>query len=270
MSTTLPLTGTYLDRILANTATELDVRRAHAPLAQLERDAARRAAPLSMERVLRQTGVAVIAEVKRASPSKGEIAPGVRAADVAADYLAADAAAISVLTDERFFAGSLDDLRAVAELAHADERPRPVLRKDFVIDAYQIVEARAAGADAVLLIVAALADRHLGELHALATQYGLSVLVEVHDEQELERAVAAGATLLGVNNRDLRTFNVTLETTERLAPLVPPGATLVGESGIAGKADIERLGRAGVHAVLVGETLMRAPDRQQALRDLLR
>ena len=261
-------TGTYLDRILANTAAELVERKAATPFSDLEAQARRMPPALDMGRALRTGTVEVIAEVKRASPSKGEIAPGIVAVDVARDYLAGGAAAISVLTDEKFFRGSLDDLRAVAALAHTDPQPRPVLRKDFVIDAYQIVEARAAGADAVLLIVAGLADSQLAELHAAALDYGLSVLVEIHDEVELERALKIAPKLLGINNRDLRTFTVDLATTVRLAPQIPSEVAIVGESGIASHGDLERVGRSGAHAVLVGESLMRQTDRAGALREL--
>jgi indole-3-glycerol phosphate synthase len=261
-------TGTYLDRILANTAKELADRKSTVPLSVLEGQARELPPALDLAQALRTGRVEVIAEIKRASPSKGEIAPGIVAVDVARDYLAGGAAAISVLTDERFFRGSLDDLRAVAKLAHADASPRPVLRKDFVIDTYQIVEARAAGADAVLLIVAGLSDGQLAELHAAALANGVSVLVEIHDEAELERALRITPRLLGINNRDLRTFNVDLATTERLAPQIPTEITIVGESGIANHADLARLGRAGVHAVLVGESLMRQADRAAALREL--
>jgi indole-3-glycerol phosphate synthase len=262
-------TGTYLDRILENTVAELAQRRVIRPLNDVERLARSLPSALSTTEALRQSDVTVIAEVKRASPSKGPIAPDIVAVDVAHDYITGGAAAISVLTDEHFFHGSLDDLRSVAELAHASDRSIPVLRKDFVIDAYQITEARAAGADTVLLIVAGLAVDALRELHDVAASYGMDALVEVHDERELETALAIGATLIGINNRNLRTFEVDLATTERVAQLVPPEVTLVGESGIRGRADVERLGRAGVHAVLVGETLMRAPDRATAVRELL-
>jgi len=261
-------TGTYLDRILENTIAELKARQAQIALATLEAEARAMPAAISMTAALRHSGVAIIAEVKRASPSKGPIAPGIVATEVAVDYIAGGTSAISVLTDERFFHGSLGDLRSVSTLAH--DSAVPVLRKDFVIDVYQIAEARTAGADAILLIVAALADEALLELHSAAVDAGMDALVEVHDEAELNRALAAGATLIGVNNRDLRTFEVDLATTERIAALVPPEVTLVGESGIRTRADVERLGRAGVHAVLVGETLMRAPDRAAALRELLR
>jgi indole-3-glycerol phosphate synthase len=261
-------TGTYLDRILENTRAELAHRCAARPLRVIEREARHAPAAISMRGALRGTGVSIIAEVKRASPSKGPIAAGIVAADVARDYIAGGAAAISVLTDERFFDGSLDDLTAVAGVAHGTETAHPVLRKDFVVDAYQIAEARAVGADAVLLIVAALDDSELADLYASAAEYGMDALVEVHDERELERALAVGATLLGINSRDLRSFQVDLATIERLARQVPEDVTLVGESGIRTRADIERLGAAGVHAVLIGETLMRAADRAAALREL--
>ena len=262
-------TGTYLDRILDNTAREVAERKGRTPLPDLLREAATQLAPISMTNALRSTKVTVIAEVKRASPSKGEIAPGIDAAEVAREYIAGGASGISVLTDERFFSGSLDDLRTVAAAAHNPLHATPVLRKDFVIDPYQVIEARAAGADCILLIAAALDDERLTSLLQQANDLGMDVLVEVHDEQEMERALRAGATLIGVNSRDLRTFTVDLATVERLAALVPSGITLVGESGIRTREDIERLGRAGVHAVLVGETLMRAPDRVAALRELL-
>jgi indole-3-glycerol phosphate synthase len=261
-------TGTYLDRILENTRAELASRRAAMPYAELERAASAAPTPVSVEG-LRAEHVTVIAEFKRASPSKGAIAPNAVARAIAREYVAGGAGAISVLTDARYFGGSLGDLRAVADVAHAGARPTPVLRKDFVIDAYQLAEARAVGADIVLLIVAALGDAELRELLAAARDFGLAALVEVHDEGELERALAVDAMLVGINNRDLRSFQVDLATTERLASLAPPGVTLVGESGIQTRADVRRLGRAGVRAVLVGESLMRAPDRAAAMRELL-
>jgi indole-3-glycerol phosphate synthase len=172
------------------------------------------------------------------------------------------------LTDERFFNGSLGDLEIVAALTHSGQPPVPVLRKDFVIDERQIVEARAAGADAILLIVAALSDARLAALLDVARSYELSTLVEIHDAAELDRALAVDATLVGINNRDLRSFTVDLATSERLASAIPAHVTIVGESGIASREDIDRLQRAGIHAVLVGESLMRAADRTRALRDL--
>jgi indole-3-glycerol phosphate synthase len=188
---------------------------------------------------------------------------------IAADYLAAGADAISVLTDEAFFRGSLDYLTAIKARSLRAATPRPVLRKDFLLDAYQVAEARAAGADAVLLIVAMLDDALLRELLAATRDYGMAALVEVHDGAELDRALAAGATIVGINNRDLHTFKVDLATTERLAPRVPAGTIVVGESGIETAADVRRLAAAGVSAILVGESLVKARDRAAAIRALL-
>lgn len=266
---TRAIDGTYLRDILANTAGEVATRKAVAPLGAIERLARAMPPAVDLAGRLRGSRVAVIAEFKRASPSKGAIAGSADPEGVARAYLEGGAAGISVLTDERYFRGSLDDLRRVASLAHAAAPLAGVLRKDFVIDAYQIAEARAAGADCVLLIVAALDDPELADLHAAAGGYGMQALVEVHDERELERALAAGARLVGINSRDLRTFQVDLATIERVAARVPPDVTLVGESGIRTHDDVARLERAGVHAVLVGETLMRAVDPAAALRELV-
>jgi indole-3-glycerol phosphate synthase len=261
-------TGTILDRILERTAADLAVRKRLVSPAAIEQRAAERMPPVSLRNALIGPGTAVIAEIKRASPSRGLFPVVVDPADVAADYLVGGAAAISCLTDEPFFRGSLADLEATATAAHERDRPAPVLRKDFVLDAYQIVEGRAFGADAILLIVAALTDGALRELMLATREQGMEALVEVHDEGELERAVAAGAGVIGINNRDLRTFEVDLGVAERLAPLVPAGTVIVGESGVASRADVERLARAGVHAVLVGESLIVSPDRASAVRTL--
>lgn len=208
--------------------------------------------------------VRLLAEVKRRSPSAGAIRPGADPAAIAALYEEGGAAALSVLTDERYFGGSLDALRAVRAAVSL-----PVIRKDFVIDPVQVWEARAAGADAVLLIARILEGTRLSELHAEAREAGLDVLVEVHDEDELGRALEAGATLVGVNNRDLRTFRTDLALTHLLAPRVPAGVTLVAESGIRDAADVVALGAAGVDAVLVGESLMRQDDVRGAAARLV-
>jgi indole-3-glycerol phosphate synthase len=254
---------TILDDILAVKRTEVAAARAMRSVAELDA-AARAAAPVrGLLRALRRppgAPVRVIAEIKRASPSAGAIRSGADPAAIARDYARGGAHALSVLTDRQFFDGDLDFLaraRAAVSL--------PLLRKDFVIDGYQVAEARAAGADGVLLIVAALGARQLAELIAAARDYQLDPLVEVHDLAELDTALAAGATLLGVNHRDLRTFAVDMTLTAQIAPRIPPGAVLVGESGIRTPADIDALGRAGAHAVLVGEHLMRAESPGDAL-----
>ncbi len=207
----------------------------------------------------RPAEVRLLAEVKRRSPSAGEIRPGADPVEVARAYREGGAAAVSVLTDREYFGGDLDFLRRVR--AGVD---LPALRKDFVVDPLQLWEARAAGADAVLLIVRILDDTLLRELLGLAAELGMDALVEVHDAEETERALAAGTRLLGVNNRDLASFATDLELSVRLAPRVPAEVVLVAESGIRTAADVDRLGAAGVDAILVGESLMRQPDLRAA------
>lgn len=209
-------------------------------------------------------GRAVIAEIKKASPSKGLIRAAFHPVVHAHQYQNAGARCISVLTDAPFFQGSLADLEAVRGATSL-----PLLRKDFTVDPYQVVEARAHGADCILLIVAALGDSELRDLSAVAGDEGLDVLVEVHDENELERALAAGARFVGVNNRNLHTFETTLETTVRLAALAPSDVTLVSESGFRTAADLAGMEEIGVHAFLVGESLMREDDPGAALHALL-
>lgn len=269
MMATSTMTGTILDKILAQTAADLAERKAATSIRELERRAKDRPAPGSLRSALAGPGVGIIAEIKRASPSRGRFPVQVDPASVAASYLEGGAAALSVLTDGPFFQGNLADLQTAAEIAHQRPTPVPVLRKDFMLDPYQVVEAKAYGADAILLIVAALSDAQLAELLAAAIEQELDSLVEVHDEADLARAAAIEARLIGINNRDLRSFVVDLAVTERLAPLAPAGTVLVGESGIFAAADVERLGRAGVSAVLVGEGLILAPDRTAAVRALL-
>jgi len=208
--------------------------------------------------------VAVIAEVKRRSPGAGPIRPELDPGALGAGYRARGAAAVSVLTDREWFGGSPSDLRAVRERVDI-----PVLRKDFVLHEVQVAEARAMGADAVLLIVRILEQERLTRLLEAAEGWGMAALVEVHDGEELERALHAGARLLGINNRDLATFTTDLEVTLGLLPSVPRGVPVVSESGIRTRADVERLGEEGVHAVLVGESLLRAPDPPRALAELV-
>jgi indole-3-glycerol phosphate synthase len=261
-------TGTILDKILDQTARDVAARKAQTSVDVLRARGAGRPAPVSLHDVLATPGMSVIAEIKRASPSRGVFPVEIDPAVVAADYIAGGAAAISVLTDEPFFKGSLDDMAHAAQVAHAAGRPVAILRKDFLVDPYQVMEAWAYGADAVLLIVAALSDDQLRELMGVVNDYGLEALVEVHDESEMARAIALGARNLGINNRDLHTFTVDLATTERLAPLAPEGAVVIGESGVFGPAEIERLWKAGAHAVLVGEGVIVQADRAGAVRGL--
>ena len=261
-------TGTILDKILDQTAHDVEVRKARTSVDELRARGAGRPAPVSLHKVLSAPGMSVIAEIKRASPSRGVFPVEIDPAVVAADYIAGGAVAISVLTDEPFFKGSLNDMEQAAQVAQAAEQAVAILRKDFLVDPYQVVEAWAYGADAVLLIVAALSDDQLRELMAVIDECGLEALVEVHDEPEMARAIALGARNLGINNRDLHTFTVDLATTERLAPLAPEDAVVIGESGVFGPAEIERLWNAGAQAVLVGEGVIVQADRAGAVRAL--
>src|SRR4029079_9692231 len=207
---------------------------------------------------------AVIAEIKKASPSKGVLRADFRPAEIAASYERHGAAALSVLTDAPFFQGAPEYLAAARAATSL-----PALRQDFIVDAWQVFESRALGADAILLIAAALDDAQMRDFEAIALALGMAVLVEVHDERELERALALRTPLLGINNRNLRTFEVTLETTLALLPLVPAGHLVVTESGILAPADVRRMRAAGVHAFLVGEAFMRAEDPGAALAVLI-
>lgn len=253
-----------LDDIVRDKRAELERAKATVPLAELQQRPLFRTARHGFRVALAARRRAVIAEVKKASPSRGIIRADFDPVAIACDYADNGAAAISVLTEARYFQGHLDHLAAIRRAVAV-----PLLRKDFLFDAYQLYEARAFGADAVLLIVAILSDALLQELLWLAEELNLTALVEVHDRAELERALRASARLLGINNRDLRTFHTTLATTERLMPAVPPDGLVVAESGIENVADIERLERVGVRAFLIGESLMRAPDPGARLRELL-
>jgi indole-3-glycerol phosphate synthase len=257
------LSESILERIVR---TKRDEVRSAVPRLSEYRDIARQAdAPRGFAAALRHPGeVRLLAEVKRRSPSAGDIRPGADPVEVARAYAAGGAAALSVLTDREYFGGDLGFLRAVRSAV-----PVPVIRKDFLIHSVQVWEARAAGADAVLLIVRILEQPLLEELHGLARELGMDVLVEAHTEEELDRALATGATLVGVNNRDLDTFVTDLELCVRLAPRVPSNVTYVGESGIRTAADVDRLGAAGVDAILVGESLMRQPDVRAAASALV-
>ena len=255
---------TYLDRILAahRETASLDGR----SLEDLLDSARSGEDPRGFMRALvggTPDGIAVIAEVKRRSPSRGDLDTGLDPAVVAEQYATGGAVCLSVLTDGSFFGGSAGDLRA-ARLAV----DLPVLRKDFTVDARDVCDARIMGADAVLLIVAALDDLEMADFHALSTELGMDTLVEVHDESELERALAIGAFLVGVNQRDLVTFEVDPGRATRMAPLIPEGVVRVAESGIKDKATAVALKQAGYHALLVGESLVTAGDRVAAVRAL--
>jgi indole-3-glycerol phosphate synthase len=244
-----------LDEIVANTRVEVAERRRHIPLIDIRKKAGAALPARDLQSTLKREHVALIAEFKRASPSRGALRAELDPAQLARVYAEGGASAISVLTDAKYFHGSLADLEAVRAVVDL-----PVLRKDFVVDEYQLYEARAHQADAVLLIARILSDAQLRDYVALARSLGLGVLTEVHDEAELDRAVAADATIIGINNRNLADFTVSLTTTERLAPRIPAGKIIVAESGVFTSADVERVARVGAQAVLVGEALVRAPD----------
>lgn len=256
---------TILDKIVATKRAEIAAAQAARPLAELRASLAD--APPVRDFFAALDGgppIRLIAEVKKASPSKGVIRADFHPVQIARAYAAAGASCLSVLTDEQYFQGSLEYLRAIR--AEVDV---PLLRKDFILDTYQLVEARAAGADAVLLIAECLDDCHLRKLHGEAIELGLTPLVELYEPANLPRVLEAGAKLIGVNNRDLRTFDVDLDHVVRLRRLVPDDCLLVGESGIHSRADVERLQAAGVDAILVGESLMRQPDIEFAVHALL-
>jgi len=255
---------TFLETVVERTQAGLAARKRAVPAAELKSrlGPSRRGRPFS--EALIAEGISLIAEMKRASPSRGPIRPGASVSEVVQAYQRAGARAVSVLTEGAYFGGSLDDLveaRGACEL--------PLLRKDFVVDEYQILEARAAGADAVLLIVAALDPERLHTLMGVASDLGMDCLVEVHDEDEVGVAVDAGVEVLGINNRDLHSLEVDLDTTFRLLADVPAGTVVVAESGITEREDVERLEEAGVDAILVGEVLMRSDDPVRAARTLL-
>lgn len=211
-----------------------------------------------------QKGLSLIAEIKKASPSAGVIAPDFDAVRIADEYERGGASALSVLTDERFFQGRVEYLQQIRDVVKL-----PLLRKDFIINELQVCESAALGADAILLIVSILDDAQLKGFRELGEQMRLAVLVEVHDERELDRALATGATVIGINNRDLRDFSVNLATTERLAAKIPRDRIIVAESGINTRADVKRLATAGVNAILVGESLMRSSDSGKKVKELL-
>jgi indole-3-glycerol phosphate synthase len=264
------MTTSLLSRILDHKRVEMRRQQAKIPLQRLQQSLAAAPPPRDFAAALRRADgtTALIAEIKKASPSRGVLLESFDHLRLAHAYMAHGAAALSVLTDVRFFQGSLKYLEGIRKLPEA---PVPLLRKDFLFDPYQVVEARVYGADAVLLIVAVLDDGTLRELLDITRSLDMHALVEVHTEDELQRALAAGARMIGINNRDLHSFTTTLETTERLAALLPTDATrplLVSESGIHSAADVVRVRSAGADAVLVGEALVTAPDIGARVREL--
>lgn len=253
-----------LDEILAGVREDVTRRQEQVPLDRIRELAAAAPPPLDAYAALRRPGVAVVAEVKRSSPSKGRLAEIADPSDLASDYAAGGARAISVLTEGRWFGGSLDDLAAVRAAVDV-----PVLRKDFVVSSYQVHEARAHGADLVLLIVAALEQKVLVGLLERIESLGMTALVEVHDEEEADRALEAGAQVIGVNARDLRTLEVDRSVFERIAPGLPSSVVKIAESGVRGPHDLIRYASAGADAVLVGEGLVTQKSPREAVAELV-
>lgn len=259
--------GQVLDQIMAWKRQEVPKQMAELPLEQVRAFARIGPKPLDFAAALTaQAGASLIAEVKKASPSKGLIAQEFDPVQIGETYARNGAAAISCLTDARFFQGQLSYLAGIKERLQGLGLDVPVLRKDFIYHEYQVWEARMAGADAILLIVAVLGERDLRELRLLAEELGMAALVEVHDEAEVARAVASGATLIGVNNRNLKTFEVDIENTARLRALLPEGTTVVGESGIRTVEDVARMAEMGCDGILVGETFCKLPQRERAAK----
>lgn len=261
---------TILDTIVAQRTIDVRAAKEAMPFVELQRMVREAPPAIDFATRLRAAGpMALIAEIKRASPSKGDIAPEMNAPRQAMKYARGGAAAISVLTEPKWFRGTLDDLLAVRQAAgQLPDRPA-VLRKDFIIDDYQVLEARAYGADALLLIVASLDDARLAGLLEMTRTMGMEALVEVNNADEMKRAITVGATVIGINNRDLRSFAVDLGTTDRLAGMVPEGTLLAALSGIHGPDDVTRFADAGAEAVLIGEALMVAGDPAAKITELL-
>lgn len=262
------MSGTILDRICDEKRHQVAESKRSRPIQELLKRAQDQAPPrgfaAALTRKVETTGIGLIAEIKKASPSAGLIRPDFKPSQLARAYARGGAACLSVLTDQKFFQGSDADLgeaRSACEL--------PVIRKDFMVDPYQVVEARALGADCILLIVGALDDAELSNMEGIALGYGMDVLLEVHDEAEMERALKLKSPLIGINNRDLKIMKTDLGTTERLAPMVPADRHIVCESGIESPVDIKRMVAAGAHRFLIGESLMKRPDVELATRVLL-
>ncbi len=256
-----------LDQIVADKQLELEARKRSLPLAELREVALKQPPPLDFASALHNDHIQLIAEVKKASPSRGIIRADFNPVEIAQTYAGNGASAISVLTESKYFQGSLNYLKDIRDAR--GNRRLPLLRKDFLSDSYQIYESRVYGADSLLLIVAILEPEKLDELIRLSHELGMGCLVEVHNEAELEIALRSQSRIIGINNRDLRTFAVDLNTTKRLRPLIPADRIVVSESGINGRNDLERLGQWGVDAVLIGESLMSAANIAAKMKELL-
>jgi len=254
-----------LDKIIAQKRQEMEQRKKIAPMTYLQERIAHQKPPLDIALTLKGDHIRLIAEVKQASPSRGMLSPNLNPIELAQTYAEGGAAAISVLTEANYFMGSIEYLAAIREVVGL-----PLLRKDFIFDPYQVCESRAYGADALLLIAAILSQEQLRELISLSHSLGLRCLVEAHNIDEVERAVLSEAEIIGINNRDLNTFTVDITTTRRLRPLIPQERIVISESGIKSKRDIEKLGKWGVDAVLIGEALVTAGDVVAKMKELLR
>jgi len=255
-----------LDRIVSHNLGELEFKKRRLSMAELQRLASEQPSALDLASALRGDGIQLIAEVKKASPSRGIIRPDFDPVEIAKIYAGNGAAAVSVLTEARYFQGSLDHLKNIRK---ALPDAIPLLRKDFIVDPYQIYESRTYGADSLLLIVAILEPERLQELLGISHELNMSCLVEVHNEAEVEIALKSQAKIIGINNRDLNTFEVDIAVTKRLRPLIPPDRIVVSESGIKERTDIEKLRQLGIDAVLIGESLMSASDIAARMRELL-
>jgi indole-3-glycerol phosphate synthase len=253
-----------LNKIVTQTRHRIEVSQSRLPLAELKNRIGQADPPRHFQKVLKVAGFGLIAEVKRASPSRGSLHPSLDAANMARLYARAGANAVSILTEPDFFKGSLEDLKAARQAMKL-----PLLRKDFILESYQVYEARVSGADAILLIVAILSPEKLGQLLALCQELGMDALVEVHQQTELETALKANARMIGINNRNLNDFSVDLKTTLSLRPSIPSDILVVSESGIHNHKDMDLLRQAGVNAVLIGEALVTSPDPAAKIKELL-
>ncbi len=256
-----------LEQIVADNRSELEARKQAVPLTEMRRLALEQSPPLDFAAAINDEQIRLIAEVKKTSPSRGVIRPDFDPVEIAGIYANNGASAISVLTEPKYFHGSLSHLKGISD--SLGNKRLPLLRKDFINDPYQVYESRAYGADAILLIVVILTAEKLAGLIGLSHELGMSCLVEVHDEAELKIALQSGANIIGINNRDLKTFAVDINNTERLARFIPQDKIIVAESGIKDRNDIEKMAKWGIDAVLIGEALMAAPDIKAKMKELL-